>query len=515
MQRVRALPGQALVPHGEKRNPYQTDDLGLSMYTCPPNEEVSIREFEDFTVNRLKLLHLIDKACGGRSKAGTSSEFRLENMGALRPQLARDLRDCGLSLGYPKADRVNGFLLEKAEFQSRDNISHFALRLAFCKSNEAREWLLKQEQRLFVLRFEGLNTDAKEAFVESTGIRAQRFEEPSEGGPTLSMLQKCTAGVKTWRDGRAEIEQVFYAMPFTEVPPAFIAGRRVVVKKGKAYVPASSLKMIVAKKFKDLLAASLDVAFQGIHMALADPRVGLFLRQLQEMGMQLVLPMRTSSTEEAGEKLNLGNFEELLSRSLPPCMRRLVERQRETKKHLKHAGRLQLRPFLKDCGFSFEDSVSWWKQELCRDPTIDSGKFDKNYMYDLEHAYGKKGHLQGQNCRGCPKLIGLPGEAVGQVHGCPFKQMDPKALQQQLQRWRVPSAYVGEIERLIKEGKRYQEACIEYFKSQHPNHEGDGVGNSPLDFFKESCVYHKKKAKDAAKGESAGNPAPVADASKQ
>mmetsp|Transcript_41908 Transcript_41908/g.58293 ORF Transcript_41908/g.58293 Transcript_41908/m.58293 type:complete len:201 (-) Transcript_41908:224-826(-) len=156
-------------------------------------------------------------------------------------------------------------------------------------------------------------------------------------------------------------------------------------------------------------------------MALADPRVGLFLRQLQEMGMQLVLPMRTSSSEEAGEKLNLGNFEDLLSRSLPPCMRRLVERQRETKKHLKHAGRLQLRPFLKDCGFSFEDSVSWWKQELCRDPTIDSGKFDKNYMYDLEHAYGKKGHLQGQNCCGCPKLIGLPGEAVGQVHGCPFK----------------------------------------------------------------------------------------------
>ncbi|CAE7329494.1 Prim2, partial [Symbiodinium sp. CCMP2456] len=311
-------------------------------------EEVSIREFEepvvDFTVNRLKLLHLIDKACGGRSKAGTSSEFRLENMGALRPQLARDLRDCGLSLGYPKADRVNGFLLEKVEFQSRDNISHFALRLAFCKSNEAREWLLKQEQRLFVLRFEGLNTDAKEAFVESTGIRAQRFEEPSEGGPTLSMLQKCTAGVKTWRDGRAEVEQVFYAMSFTEVPPAFIAGRRVVVKKGKAYVPASSLKMIVAKKFKDLLAASLDVAFQGIHMALADPRVGLFLRQLQEMGMQLVLPMRTSSTEEAGEKLNLGNFEELLSRSLPPCMRRLVERQRETKKHLKHAGRIAASP---------------------------------------------------------------------------------------------------------------------------------------------------------------------------
>ena len=27
------FPCKALVPHGEKRNPYQTDDLGLSMYT--------------------------------------------------------------------------------------------------------------------------------------------------------------------------------------------------------------------------------------------------------------------------------------------------------------------------------------------------------------------------------------------------------------------------------------------------------------------------------------------------
>ena len=45
-----ALPG--------KKSPYQTDDLGLSMYTCPPTEELSVRELEDITVNRLKLLHI-------------------------------------------------------------------------------------------------------------------------------------------------------------------------------------------------------------------------------------------------------------------------------------------------------------------------------------------------------------------------------------------------------------------------------------------------------------------------
>ncbi|OLP98384.1 hypothetical protein AK812_SmicGene19173 [Symbiodinium microadriaticum] len=105
---------------------------------------------------------------------------------------------------------------------------------------------------------------------------------------------------------------------------------------------------------------------------------------------------------------------------------------------------------------------------------------------------------------------------LNDVHGCPFKQMDPKALQQQLQRlptvkirWRVPSAYVGEIERLIKEGKRYQEACIEYFK---PRAERAGAPWSAVLYVAEagSTFFLICEAKDAAKGESAGNPAPVA-----
>merc|ERR1740138_1287323 len=163
--------------------------------------------------------------------------------------------------------------------------------------------------------------------------------------------------------------------------------------------------------------------------------------------MQLMVATASSSTEDIGEKLSLANFEELMARSFPPCMRRLVEKQRETKKHLKHLGRLQLRPFLKDCGFTFEESVQWWKQELCKDPEIDAASYEKNYVYDTEHAYGKKGHLQGQNSFGCPKIINFPPEAAGQVHGCLFK-CDMPVVKQQLHKWRVPESTVGEIEKL-------------------------------------------------------------------
>merc|ERR1719277_2136487 len=40
------------------------DDLGLSFYREPPSVEMSVRDFEDMTKERLKLLHIIDRVCG-------------------------------------------------------------------------------------------------------------------------------------------------------------------------------------------------------------------------------------------------------------------------------------------------------------------------------------------------------------------------------------------------------------------------------------------------------------------
>jgi len=287
-------------------------------------------------------------------------------------------------------------------------------------------------------------------------------------------------------------------MPFTELHPSLIAQRRVLIQNGEAYVPASAIKLILADKFKAALNEGLDIAFDNLQRALADPRVGGFLRVLQEHGMQL-LQKPKSSSDDLEEKLTLHNFEELMVRSFPPCMRRLVEFQRENKKHLKHAGRLQLRPFLKDCGFDLEDSLKWWQQELMRDPEIDATVYEKNYVYDTEHTYGKKGSFQGQNPFGCPKIINFPGEGPGQMHGCPFKQLDAQQMKQQLHRWRIPENHVDEIEKLVANGKHFQLACVEYFRATHAGHEGDGVGNSPGDFFRESCRCHRPKetAKEA------------------
>lgn len=79
----------------------------------------------------------------------------------------------------------------------------------------------------------------------------------------------------------------------------------------------------------------------------------------------------------------------MLTKSFPPCMKWLVQAQKDQRKRLKHQGKLQLRPFLKESGFDLKESVKWWKTEVTRDPEVDESKFEKNFVYDIEHAYGK------------------------------------------------------------------------------------------------------------------------------
>eukprot|EP00927_Polykrikos_kofoidii_P032070 TRINITY_DN27424_c0_g2_i1.p1 TRINITY_DN27424_c0_g2~~TRINITY_DN27424_c0_g2_i1.p1 ORF type:complete len:500 (-),score=108.87 TRINITY_DN27424_c0_g2_i1:64-1563(-) len=462
------------------------DNMGLTLYKEPPQVELSVRDFEELALDRLKLLHAFDRVCGHDSF--------LSSIPDARGALTKDLDETRLNLVWPgltTAAMMEKYMGEKAAFIRRDTTSHFALRLAFCKTRESRDWFVRQEQRLFVLRFDALSPEGQEAFLKDSGVRCRRLQQNDlKDSEHMKELVKTTAGAKIFKsDGKMVHETIFYEMPFMEVHPSLVGSRRVVLRDGKAYVPGTAIKVILAGRFKERLNEALDVAYRALPNVIGDPRVGSFLRLLQDHGMQLLVATKSNS-EDVGDKLSLENFEELMVRSFPPCMRRLVERQREMKKHLKHAGRLQLRPFLKECGFTLEEATRWWKQEICRDPEVDSTVFDKNYTYDIEHTYGKKGHFQGQNSFGCPKIIGFPGEAGTQVHGCPFKTLDVPFLKQQLHRWGVPFKHLAEIEKLVSNGKHYQLACIEYFKGKHPESQGNGVGNTPSDFWRESCRFH-------------------------
>lgn len=54
--------------------------------------------------------------------------------------------------------------------QRKDLISHFILRLAYCRTEDLRRWFLAQEQALFKYRIECLNNDEYGAFMRANGM---------------------------------------------------------------------------------------------------------------------------------------------------------------------------------------------------------------------------------------------------------------------------------------------------------------------------------------------------------
>jgi hypothetical protein len=82
-------------------------------------------------------------------------------------------------------------------------------------------------------------------------------------------------------------------------------------------------------------------------------------------------------------------------------------------------------------------------------------------VYDIEHAYGKKGHLKGQNSFSCASIINFPIPGSGVYHGCPFRVLEPAMLEQLMQYWGIPADSIARMKQKIEKGKHYQLACRE------------------------------------------------------
>eukprot|EP00397_Hematodinium_sp_SG-2012_P008764 GEMP01008833.1.p1 GENE.GEMP01008833.1~~GEMP01008833.1.p1 ORF type:complete len:504 (-),score=94.41 GEMP01008833.1:1755-3266(-) len=472
-------------------NDFHTEFCGLTFYSVSPQYDVTIREFEGFAIDRLKVLHAVDR--------NMKSDFPLtERDPELEKKMIPELKKAGLYLTIPRdnEDRQN-FLTAKERYLRRDQVSHFVLRLAFCKNRESREWFIKNEKKLLQLRAVMLTMPQRQAFYASTGFF--NFRQFEGTAAELADLQRMTTGARIYgRVGQpSTLDDTFYAIPFTLIPAHFIAKRKVVLKKQIAFVPNTQFTQLVQERFKRHLDDQLNVAFDALPKAMSDPRVSSFLKGLQDCGQTLFVAKPLRYSEDSGEKLTLMNFEIVYQRSFPPCMRRLVETPRLPRgARLKHQGKLQLRPFLKDAGLDLEDSLAWWRQEVLRDKEMSSDKFTKNHVYDIEHTYGKKGHMKEQNSFGCATILNFPYPSVGQVHGCPFKHMETEPLFTMLKSWGLPESSLAEIDDHLSNGKHYQLACQDYFRATHPGSGGDGVGNHPDQFYEESCNFCKKSAGD-------------------
>nr|XP_035951860.1 DNA primase large subunit-like isoform X1 [Halichoerus grypus] len=124
----------------------------LQFYLEPPSESISLIEFENLAIDRVKLLKAVENLGVSYVKGTEPYQSKLEN----------EIRKLKFSF------REN--LENEYEPRRKDHISHFILRLAYCQSEDLRRWFIQQEMDLLRFRFSILPKDKIQNFLKDSHL---------------------------------------------------------------------------------------------------------------------------------------------------------------------------------------------------------------------------------------------------------------------------------------------------------------------------------------------------------
>ncbi|XP_008066314.2 DNA primase large subunit [Carlito syrichta] len=206
----------------------------LQFYLQPPSENVSLIEFENLAIDRLKLLKSVENL--GVSYVKGTEEYQNK----LEAEL-RKLKFC-----Y----REN--LEDEYEPRRKDHISHFILRLAYCQSEDLRRWFIQQEMDLLRFRFSILPKDKIQDFLKDSHLQ---FEAISDEEKTLREREIVASSPSLTG---VQLESV-YKIPFADALDLF-RGRKVYLENGFAYVPLKDIVAIILNEFRAKLSKALAVS---------------------------------------------------------------------------------------------------------------------------------------------------------------------------------------------------------------------------------------------------------------
>lgn len=99
-------------------------------YILPPLNDVSLKDFEDMAIERLKLLRILEQA-GLKNPKILSDEWK--------EHVKNELNIAGLKY-FVRLLNGNGNTEQDMNARRRDYLSHFILRFAYCRSEDLRRW---------------------------------------------------------------------------------------------------------------------------------------------------------------------------------------------------------------------------------------------------------------------------------------------------------------------------------------------------------------------------------------
>eukprot|EP00049_Salpingoeca_infusionum_P010276 m.174549 g.174549 ORF g.174549 m.174549 type:complete len:467 (-) comp14593_c1_seq1:363-1763(-) len=422
----------------------------LGFYRSPPGEDLALEEFERFGIDRLKTLKALENA-----------KVRFPQRGpAFAAEVTKQLKMNQLFWLAGDSDE-----LKHRDVARKDHISHYILRLAFCRTEELRRWFMQQEAELFRFRLEQADPTEKTAIIKS---------EVHELTPASA--EECA---------RFDMSEA-YRIPF-ENALDLVRARRVALSAGFAFVKPEDLTSIILGKFRAALAGDLAKTAQALPQLEEDERLmpRLMMLSKQDIGHD------TAYT--AAHDVTPASIPQLAKQSFPLCMR-VTEQTLVKTHHLRHGARLQYGLFLKGIGLSLDGALQYWRSEFTK--SISAEQFDKNYAYNIRYNYGKEGKRTNYTPYGCMKIINSsPGS--GDSHGCPFKHYNEANLRSTMLAFKVPKDAIHEIISLV-DGHHYQIACARYFEATHTLPTGSVSILHPNSYFSQSREILEQQAESAA-----------------
>ncbi|XP_011270829.1 primase, variant [Capsaspora owczarzaki ATCC 30864] len=358
----------------------------------------------------------------------------------------------------------------------KDHISHYILRLVYCRSEDLRRWFLMHELELFRFKFVAETQAQIVTFLKANDLSYVPI--PNEEKAQLLPLLQASAGPTV--SPQDILSEDYFKLPFLAALE-LVRSRRVYLQGGAVYVPRRELVSILSGVYRSRLSSALAQTSRALPNLEEDERLVPLLNALakQYLGSDYL-----SQRGQVTGNITSEQVDGLSTTSFSPCMRNLHQALRGNH-HLRHGGRMQYGLFLKSIGLHLDEAMRFWRTEFTR--IMGADKFDKSYAYNIRHNYGKEGKRTDYSSYSCAKIITSNNPGVGDHHGCPFRHFDAEHLRQKMYEYGVASGGIKEIIGLVQ-GNQFQVACTRYFELTHKLPQGASpmIVSHPRQFYDES-----------------------------
>lgn len=308
----------------------------IYFYKLPPLQDIMLDKFEEIALERLSVLRILENA-NAKNLTILSDEWKSDVLSEIKVAHHKNY----LNLIYKDTSAKKIPINEDEILLSRyyDYVSHFILRLVYCRSKELKKWFLLREIELFKLKFATLSENEIKRFFEINQLNFQlvKNEEIND------LIDEDDY------DDVINSSTEFYRVHFTEVPD-LIQKRECFLKNGSAYITIRDFSSILINMHNMYIERGLIETGSILHIVDNDIRISKFLKYLATSYIGFDYVRRSKNT------IPIAAIDNLSETSFPLCMRKYHEIIRK-EHHLNYFEQTEYVLFLKGIGVSLEDAM--------------------------------------------------------------------------------------------------------------------------------------------------------------